>query len=129
MNLISVGFETLCVIMCKFCLYILWDGLYFAEFSILIQPTESTNAQGFQVSRITYRSNNSMHVTDFVLKLNAWEKQKTEHYLPPEWGGGPQSRTTPWPSRTDTVLLILVLKFSRSDLQTKQNKTKLNFKK
>lgn len=40
--------------------------------------------------------------------------------LPPECGGGPQSRTTPWPSRTDTVLLNLVLKFSRSDVETKQ---------
>lgn len=34
--------------------------------------------------------------------------------LPPEWAGGPHSSTIPWPWRADTVLLALVLKFSRS---------------
>lgn len=38
----------------------------------------------------------------------------SEFTVPPEWGGGPQRRTIPWPRRTDTVLLVLVLKFSRS---------------
>lgn len=34
--------------------------------------------------------------------------------LPPARGGVPQSSTTPWPSRTDTALLILVLELSTS---------------
>lgn len=34
--------------------------------------------------------------------------------LPPECGGGPHNRTTPWPSRTLTGLLLWVLKFSKS---------------
>lgn len=34
--------------------------------------------------------------------------------VPPAWGGGPHSSTIPWPWRTDTVLLVLVLKLSRS---------------
>lgn len=41
-------------------------------------------------------------------------KQEKQPALPPECGGGPHSSTMPWPWRTDTVLLTLVLKFSRS---------------
>lgn len=44
--------------------------------------------------------------------------------LPPAWGGGPQSSTTPWPSRTDTALLRLPLKFSRSDGKTEENSSR-----
>jgi len=41
--------------------------------------------------------------------------QETSCVLPPECVGGPQSRTTPCPSRTLTALLtVWVLKFSRS---------------
>ena len=39
--------------------------------------------------------------------------------LPPECGGGPHSRTTPCPSRTDTEPLLCVLKFSRSEKNEK----------
>lgn len=39
---------------------------------------------------------------------------KGEVTLPPECGGGPHNRTTPWPSRTLTGLLLWVLKFSKS---------------
>jgi len=47
---------------------------------------------------------------------------KKETALPPECGGGPHSSTMPWPWRTDTVLLVLVLKFSRS---AKKERTQL----
>lgn len=40
--------------------------------------------------------------------------------LPPECGGGPHSRTTPWPSRTDTELLLWVLKLSKSEKERKR---------
>lgn len=45
---------------------------------------------------------------------NSLKQEKEKLFLPPEWGGGPQSSTMPWPWRTDTVLLERVLKFSRS---------------
>lgn len=43
-------------------------------------------------------------------------KVGTQQYgtVPPLWGGGPQSRTTAWPSLTDTVFLCLLLKFCRT---------------
>lgn len=47
------------------------------------------------------------------IAAKCWE-QENETTLPPECGGGPHSSTMPWPWRTDTVLLVLVLKFSRS---------------
>lgn len=44
---------------------------------------------------------------------------KSGRSLPPARGGGPQSSTTPCPSRTDTALLIFVLEFSRSVFERK----------
>lgn len=47
------------------------------------------------------------------------EARSLEGPLPPARGGGPQSSTTPCPSRTDTALLIFVLEFSRSVYEKK----------
>lgn len=46
-------------------------------------------------------------------------------FLPPEWGGGPQSRTTPWPSRTLTGLRLCVLKFSKSVSERQKEQAKM----
>lgn len=54
---------------------------------------------------------NNLHTP---LKIQSNKTKHQSRILPPEWGGGPHSRTTPWPSRTLTGLLLCVLKFSKS---------------
>lgn len=40
--------------------------------------------------------------------------------VPGEWSGGEHIRTTPWPSRTETALLVRPLKFPRSIERTER---------
>lgn len=51
---------------------------------------------------------------DTIPAANEDDERPPSPPLPPEWAGGPHSSTIPWPWRADTVLLALVLKFSRS---------------
>jgi len=50
-----------------------------------------------------------------VKNQRAYKMQPT---VPGEWSGGEHIRTTPWPSRTETALLVRPLKFSRSIKRT-----------
>lgn len=52
----------------------------------------------------------------YTNKRGKWERTD----LPPEWGGGPHSKTTPWPSRTLTAFRLCVWKFSKSEKAKKR---------
>lgn len=83
----------------------------------------SSSAKVVQVLSANLRKNHGVWSEGVVLERHKYDKQNTPKYSPPECGGGPQRSTTPWPSRTDTLLLILLLKFSRSNLKKKRRRT------
>lgn len=88
------------------------QGRAFAPCDLSLSPCGREASPPFPLAQ--RRSGTSADDTVPRLARRRHQPEEGALYSPPEWAGGPHSSAMPWPWRTDTVLLVLVLKFSRS---------------